>query len=976
MARKFLKRKVATAGRGVRKVRRKKSFQWCAMLDNALQAGAGIQLKDLQVPEAELASPAQPLSWLLAGGVIDKGSDGVCGSNFLVRKLRLNLSIWYDPSHGAWRSCLGALSGAGLMTHAFIMLMTYNVGFGEWKDGTRYEQVKTSVQDTIQSCQPADDDIFQFVLPGIIKERGLSEEPRTEELDWSIYESLADGGCWRTIHPQLGFSRFFGVIKRFLSVESNVWSERVYGLMNLCLDLGMLDKASIQEHTKKETAMPAPASSSTAAPAKMSQKQAKADAVHDRRSHRHGVYHAFCVYADRENYYLQWIIASVVSPLHKWHQSQNRMLRSMAGSLEWVTSQCDSGFLEHVVGTLSMVHSRGFFDRWGVEVEFDMSEPGAVDSAHCSQQDHLASKVGAFATCLAASRLTWGLDFLEGWPKRCCLLSSAVPAETQQGAIKQLRHQLDVVDRAMSSDSRKCQEWAARSSLHLTAAQQVIAVLKVNMWQCSSEASHAFKEWSCRLMGTQVLEDGIKAMSQTAKASPTKRISDMSAYHALIHKKVLDKIHSFEAPASTVVATGTRGLSLDGAAFNMNRELVWKELEKIKGTGEPDWYSPKGEDMNATIGELVSMEVVMDDRREHLLPKMITLGGLLNGGQLVLRRKREGQVADDGWLFLLGRLSATCYLGHPAKCSTFSGTDDVFYTYDCTPPWEWHPIVVQDVSEWDVCEYIWASPYHQWIRWPGALQTSSARNCIRAIPKGSMGSLLTLAARGAFWQQSKSWLVDLAKVIQCEVDTSGSLFEILWSLVRFCLACSEDEALQIVSLRAMPPAYRGTCMSVTELMHVEGFRDWFTKDEQKEVQRQADEASRHQSSRSSFKQEYLAKKAQVAKSRQATGHKPGSKKKGNVGDPGLQQYRGMKVPEAAISQHDAAALMPPDCSIWRNWKDHAWRAVCRPHKSFSASWAEYGQRDGALHCIRLAWTMHLDDRGLSTSDCPIQGLFE
>ena len=148
---------------------------------------------------------------------------------------------------------------------------------------------------------------------------------------------------------------------------------------------------------------------------------------------------------------------------------------------------------------------------------------------------------------------------MEGWPKRCCLLSPDVPAATQHAAIKQLRHRLDVVDRATTSDSRKCQEWAARSTLRLTAAQQVLAVLRAGMWQCSAEDSNAFKEWSCRLMGTQVLEDGIKAMSQTAKASPTKRIADMSAYHSLIHKKVLDKIHSFEAPASTVVATGTRG---------------------------------------------------------------------------------------------------------------------------------------------------------------------------------------------------------------------------------------------------------------------------------------------------------------------------------------------------------------------------------------------------------------------------------
>eukprot|EP00972_Heterocapsa_arctica_P029103 4281275-Heterocapsa_arctica.AAC.1 len=68
----------------------------------------------------------------------------------------------------------------------------------------------------------------------------------------------------------------------------------------------------------------------------------------------------------------------------------------------------------------------------------------------------------------------------------------------------------------------------------------------------------------------------------------------------------------------------------------------------------------------------------------------------------------------------------------------------------------------------------------------------------------------------------------------------------------------------------MAPAHRGTCMSVTELMHVEGFKDCFTKDEQKEVQKQADEASRQQQSRKSFKSEYLAKKIEVVKRKQAS----------------------------------------------------------------------------------------------------------
>ena len=103
-------------------------------------------------------------------------------------------------------------------------------------------------------------------------------------------------------------------------------------------------------------------------------------------------------------------------------------------------------------------------------------------------------------------------------------------------------------------------------------------------------------------MVTQVNEDANKAMSQTAKASATKRIGDVRAYHALISKEVLTKVHHFSQPQE-VVHTARRGECFDEGAFRVVKQRVWQDLFSIRGFGEPKWYSPKAEDTNARVAE-------------------------------------------------------------------------------------------------------------------------------------------------------------------------------------------------------------------------------------------------------------------------------------------------------------------------------------------------------------------------------------
>eukprot|EP00972_Heterocapsa_arctica_P112299 16430956-Heterocapsa_arctica.AAC.1 len=82
--------------------------------------------------------------------------------------------------------------------------MAYNCGYGEWKDGTRYEQIKTSMIHTAENTSAANDAVFQFVLPGMLKDMGLDLGFADSELENRLHDSLKDAGCFRHALPRLG----------------------------------------------------------------------------------------------------------------------------------------------------------------------------------------------------------------------------------------------------------------------------------------------------------------------------------------------------------------------------------------------------------------------------------------------------------------------------------------------------------------------------------------------------------------------------------------------------------------------------------------------------------------------------------------------------------------------------------------------------------------------------------------------------
>ena len=128
------------------------------------------------------------------------------------------------------------------------------------------------------------------------------------------------------------------------------------------------------------------------------------------------------------------------------------------------------------------------------------------------------------------------------------------------------------------------------------------------------------------------------------------------------------------------------------------------------------------------------MSTALAQKKELLLPKMVLWSGLLLQRMLVRLKPDPKFDKGHGWFFVLGRCSAACHFGFPARRKTFSGTIQDYFEFDTSEKEPWYPIVLSDYKEWEVLTYEWASPYHQWLLHRDAAEVSPLQARVRALP--------------------------------------------------------------------------------------------------------------------------------------------------------------------------------------------------------------------------------------------------
>jgi len=116
--------------------------------------------------------------------------------------------------------------------------MAYDCSYGEWKDGTRGEQVKTAAKDSLRVLSPAEDVPWQHCLPMILRNKGINAALLTSEKELDLRRDMLAECCWDFMLPKLTFNKFDAPLQRFKQ-ERPIWGERQYGLLTACMDLNL-----------------------------------------------------------------------------------------------------------------------------------------------------------------------------------------------------------------------------------------------------------------------------------------------------------------------------------------------------------------------------------------------------------------------------------------------------------------------------------------------------------------------------------------------------------------------------------------------------------------------------------------------------------------------------------------------------------------------------------------------------------------
>ena len=224
-------------------------------------------------------------------------------------------------------------------------------------------------------------------------------------------------------------------------------------------------------------------------------------------------------------------------------------------------------------------------------------------------------------------------------------------------------------------------------------------------------------------------------------------------------------------------------------------------------------------------------------------------------------------------------------------------------------------------------------------------------------------------ARVAFGSMPKSSLVLMANEVNCEVNSQDSVFDVCWTLVKHTFRqMSEEDILEIMKCRSA--LSKDKSVSWKDIMDLDAFKEFFTKDEKEMVEQQTKEPDAANKTHLTFKQQWREKQKTVVAAKASQGGR--SKKPHGP----LKQLKVIAlVPPGAITQAEAKQMLPPNASIWNNWKDGAWCCHQQGHSRESGTWIEYDHRGAALHSIRDCWEKFLDDEGLPLTACPIAGLF-
>ena len=769
------------------------------------------------------------------------------------------------------------------------------------------------------------------------------------------------------------------MIKRFKFRESKIWGERLYGLANLVVDLGLHEKENmkVQQKAKAAAKPKAKASSSSSSGASVpkppSAAAAKEIAFAKKRNSKHCVWQAYLQYADPENLHREWIIAVTTDPLQTWHHEQaEELAKGLEGSFAWLKAQCSWKFWDHIKRTLAIIGDSSNFQCMGIQAATEFTKQTLAEDSldvYIDQQNELCGNLGDMVLGVVLSRFKWGLDYLHGIPLRGCLLDSEHAPQIAQ----EVKAHSEVVQSMAASPSRACQQKASFSHMKRAPAMQLMHVLKKADWKtCEKTASFAVGRYSS-IESSRMVEEAHRQQNTFVRKNPIHRLSNDAAHYALQSSDLVTR-HGFSASTPVVGTAPNIMEAIDPEFYDPKNKKTWEPLKSISGwSATPSWHTTGPDGTNDTIADIL---VALRLPNLEAMDRAVVFSCLMRGNRLIVQHIEDGK-----WYLVLGILSDCCPAGVPI---TLLKTPGFTYRWSLDVKDQatdgWTPLPVSDPSEWIASNFIFESPLAQFCSKPAGV-TERTGGRIVLCQSGPVESLLKRWVRAGCEDLSQAAVRRVFTLRDIELESGVSDF-IFYEVTQTTLGTSEEGTLEILRARTHKCQKRSEAKA---LQAFDGFADILTKDEKKEIQKLKEKVDQAEDSRKTFKEEWSAKRKEV-RAKQADGKPKAKKPKVSSGFAkeavDIEEVRArvrLSLEETGdvLEQGDLKVLLPPGTQIWNNWRGQAWRLKMASVQGYhdTEPWCTFGRDGAAWTLIARAWRVWLNDKELPAEACPITDLF-
>lgn len=226
---------------------RQAAKHWLSSLDNQFKS-LSVQGLIHFLPRLQSPPWTDWRRWRVGFVSMDMGGDGVSAIHAAQFKFGLALECYPDPPHGANRDIDGAIKHAGLFPLILLLLVSWNLPSGPFKEDFRHRQIVERMEQCFRRNSPTACPLFEGMCSKKIQDFKDQGYPFSED-------ALADLQAWELMKARAHFPkqgrritlcRFQAVVKA-LKDHNHSWHIELFGRTCVALEEYMLKGKALDQ---------------------------------------------------------------------------------------------------------------------------------------------------------------------------------------------------------------------------------------------------------------------------------------------------------------------------------------------------------------------------------------------------------------------------------------------------------------------------------------------------------------------------------------------------------------------------------------------------------------------------------------------------------------------------------------------------------------------------------------------------------